>query len=127
MPRWTDDEYKDYLTRRTPREPLKAGGVDKESELHRDILNEVKRRGWIAFHGSMAHRTFRCPGEPDFLILGDGGRFFMVECKTKTGKVSVEQNAIMAWAKKLNHQIHVVRSFDEFLAIIPTNVVRVDL
>jgi hypothetical protein len=89
-----------------------------ESKLHDDILVECRRRGWIAFHGSMAHATFRTAGEPDFVILTDGGRLLMVECKTKAGKLSPDQLAIHAWAQKLGHQVHTVRSMEQFLSII---------
>jgi len=97
--------------------PASESSVSKESELHKAIIDECKRRGWIAFHGSMAHQTFRTEGEFDFTILADGGRVLLVECKTKTGKLSPEQAAIHHWAKKLGHQPHVVRSFNEFVEL----------
>ena len=88
-----------------------------ESNLHDAILQHCKNQGWIAFHGSMAHSTFRTPGEPDFVLLLPGGKFLMVECKTATGKLTPEQHGIIAWAAKLGHVIHVVRSVDEFLKL----------
>src|SRR5688572_4019426 len=94
-----------------------TSGVAKESELHADILAECKKRGWIAFHGSMAHSTYRTEGEPDFVILANNGRLIMIECKTRTGKLSPEQLGIQQWAAKLGHTIHVVRSMEEFLTI----------
>jgi hypothetical protein len=118
MPRLTEQEYQAYLSRRAPRQPLSGGGVSKESELHADIVDECKRRGWIAFHGSMAHQTFRTLGEPDFVILSDDGRVLLVECKTATGKLSPEQIAIHAWAAKLGHQVLVVRSMADFYAAL---------
>lgn len=48
-------------------------GVRREAELHEEIFDECRRRGWIALHGSMAERTCRTLGEPDFMILADGG------------------------------------------------------
>ncbi len=105
--------------------------AEDERALHNAILDECKRRGWIAFHGSMAHSTFRTKGEPDFVILGSVQRWdnekemwlpfsvtYLIEAKTRTGKLSVDQQAIHAWAEKLGHTIHVVRSMDEFLEII---------
>lgn len=65
----------------------------------------------------MAHSTFRTPGEPDFVILAEGGRALLIECKTRKGKLSPEQRAIVAWANKLGHTVHVVRSFGEFIAL----------
>jgi hypothetical protein len=95
-------------------------GCDVEADLHRQILEECRRRGWIALHGSMAHSTFRNPGEWDFDVKADGGRSFLIEAKTRTGKLSPDQRAIHAWAAKLGHQVHVVRSFEAFLAVIDT-------
>ncbi len=87
---------------------------ENEAELHQQILDECRRMGWMVFHGSMAHRTFRVPGEPDLLIFRDSGRLLMVECKTRTGKLSTDQQTIHTWALKLGHQIHTVRSIEEF-------------
>ena len=99
--------------------------VEREADLHQMIVDECKRRGWIAFHGSMAHSTFRTPGEPDFIILPDVGRMshfksnvWLIECKTRKGKLSPAQLAIHAWAAKLGHTVHVVRSFAEFLEVV---------
>lgn len=114
----TQAEVDAYNSRRMPKEQKAESGCDKESELHGEIIAECKRRGWIAFHGSMAHQTFRTLGEPDFVILADNGRVFMVECKTRTGKLSTDQLAIKAWAERLGHQIHVVRSLADFIEII---------
>src|SRR5512146_2355709 len=69
--------------------------VEHEGDLHNQILDECRRRGWIAFHGSMAKATARTLGEPDFTILADGGRKFFVECKSKTGKLSLYQIALI--------------------------------
>ena len=110
--------FNQYESRRSkPNDTTSNSGVSKEADLHREIISECKRRGWIAFHGSMAHQTFRTEGEFDFTILADGGRVLLVECKTKTGKLSEEQTAIHHWARKLGHKPHVVRSINEFLSL----------
>jgi Holliday junction resolvase len=116
----TKEEYQAWCVRHQPIDAMfeKAiGDVVHEAELHRQIAEEIKRRGWLAFHGSMAHSTFRTPGEPDFVILADGGKVILVECKSRTGKLSVDQQAIAAWAEKLGHKVHVVRSMQEFLEV----------
>jgi hypothetical protein len=95
-----------------------AEAVGVEAELHEAVYAECRRRGWIAFHGSMAARTHRTLGEPDFVILADSGRVLLIECKTKTGKLSPEQAAMIAHAAKLGHRIHVVRSVKEFLEVV---------
>ena len=89
----------------------------RESDLHDKIADECRRRGWICFHGSTAHRTRRTIGEPDCIILADGGRVFLCELKSRTGKLRPEQAAMKAWAEKLQHTVHVIRSMSEFLAL----------
>ena len=100
-----------------PRPSPGTGGVPRESDLHEEIFDECRRRGWIALHGSMAERTCRTLGEPDFVILATGGRVFFVECKSRSGKLSPAQAALKHHAEKLGHAVHVVRSMEEFLEV----------
>ncbi len=98
--------------------PAARNGVISEASLHEEIFDECRARGWIALHGSMAERTCRTLGEPDFTILADGGRVLFVECKTRSGKLSPAQAALKFHAEKLGHTIHVVRSLEEFRQIL---------
>ena len=101
--------------------PVPSAGtaeVGREAELHEAIFDECRRRCWIALHGSMAERTCRTLGEPDFVILADGGRVLLVECKSRTGKLSPAQFALKHHAEKLGHTVHVVRSLDEFRGLL---------
>lgn len=93
-------------------------GVVREASLHEEIFDECRRRGWIALHGSMAERTCRTLGEPDFVILAGAGRVLFVECKTRTGKLSPAQVALKHHAETLGHTVHVVRSLDDFLNLL---------
>lgn len=115
--RWTREQLLAYESKRgsgsVVKPPSKA--VEQESDLHADIAAECLRRGWIGFHGSMAHKTHRTVGEPDFVILVDGGRILLVECKAKGKKQTTDQMAIEAWAKKLGHTYWLVYSLEEFL------------
>lgn len=95
-----------------------AGVTEKESVLHDKIYEACASKGWIAFHGAMSQRTARTLGEFDFIVLADKARVFLVECKTKVGKLSPAQQAIHAWSKKLGHEPHVVRSIEEFWMIV---------
>ena len=106
-------------TGRTGRTGLTSpDAVERESDLHEAIFDECRRRCWIALHGSMADRTCRTLGEPDFVILADGGRVFFVECKSRTGKLSPAQFALKHHAERLGHTVHVVRSLEEFLKLL---------
>ena len=93
-------------------------GVAREASLHEEIFDECRRRGWIALHGSMAERTGRTLGEPDFVILADGGRVLFVECKSRSGKLSPAQAALKHHAETLGHSVQVVRSMKEFLELL---------
>jgi hypothetical protein len=125
MPNMSQSEVNAFIARRYAQTgEQKATAPIKESELHQQILDECKRLGWLAFHGSMAHSTFRTKGEPDFVILGDSGRVLLVECKTAKGKLSPDQLAIKAWANRLGHEIHVVRSLQEFTQLTRTTEER---
>lgn len=116
MPTWTIEQLNAYEARNAPKQTAPADACDCEADLHTRILYECIGRGWLAFHGSMAHRTFRTGGEPDFVILTDSG-VLLVECKSATGKLSPEQMQVAAWAKRLGHTVHVVRSFTQFLTL----------
>jgi hypothetical protein len=113
----TQSEVNAYNARHS-KQPIVSEGCEKESELHEQIFSECRRRGWIVLHGAMSERTHRTAGEPDFSIMADGGRRFDVECKTRTGKLSPAQSAMIHHAAKLGHTIHVVRSFEEFLKLL---------
>ena len=93
----------------------------REEKLHEKILNECRSRGWIALYGSTAHKTHRTLGEPDLIILRDGAQLLMVECKSKTGKLTREQIGFAAWASHLGFTVFTIRSFSEFLKLLHTN------
>ncbi len=93
-------------------------GVSREKDLHDEIERHCREHGWIALHGSTAHRTHRTAGEPDFVIFADNNRTLKIECKSRSGKLSTAQLGIIAWAKKLGHTVHVVQSMEEFLEAV---------
>jgi len=120
MPRMTADQVAAHQAKFAPKtdKPKPDGPTVPEKEIHRLILLECHRRGFIALHGSMAHRTFRNVGEPDICVLMSGGRVLWVEAKTRSGRISEEQEAFARRAALLGHTVHVVRSFEEFLQLL---------
>jgi hypothetical protein len=98
--------------------PANLAQVEVEAELHDDIMNWCKERGWKAFHGSMAHRSRRTAGEADFTICAPHGRVFFIECKKRGAKQSPDQLAVAAHLRKLGHDYHVVRSMAEFEEVV---------
>lgn len=132
MPRMTEQQLRDYTARmRGVTNPVSEGmraanpqyGYDQigncapcqdESDLHDAIIDYCRERGWQYLHGSMAARTHRTLGEPDFVILAEHSKIRFVECKSKTGKLSPDQQAFIAHARKNGHIIYVVRTMEEF-------------
>ena len=105
----------------TPQHPQDSGGskaAQREAVLHDQIREECKRRGWIPNSSRMDKRTGRLKGEPDFGIVASDGRTIYVEAKTATGKLSYEQNCMIAHYAKLDHTVYVVRSLADFLSVL---------
>lgn len=118
---WTERDIAEREQRLFKRgQVTKSEACQVESELHEQIRNACASRGWLPLHGSMAHKTFRTPGEWDFVILAEYPRLFLVECKTKDGKQTKDQAVLEAWAKKLGWKPTVVRSMSEFWAYVST-------
>ena len=115
---WTQADVHAHNARVKRENQINGWAVDCEADLHLDILEACKRRGWIALHGAMCTSTHRTPGEWDFIVLADKGRVFLIECKSKTGKLSPEQYAMHHWAASLGHEPAVVRSLEEFEQLI---------
>jgi hypothetical protein len=93
-----------------------AGG--SERDLHEQILAECRSRGWIAIHSRMDRPATVAIGSPDFVILADRGRVFIIEAKSAKGKLTKEQAALRCWAEKLGHTIHLMRSYEEFVMLL---------
>ena len=68
--------------------------------------------------GATHKRAWRPLGEPDAQIYADGGRCFLIEIKTATGKLRPEQIGVAMMAERLGHKVHVCRSLEQFLNII---------
>jgi len=109
-----------YLARTatTDAQSQNVEAVEREFDLHDDIIVECKNRGWKYVHSDPTKPTTCGEGVCDFIIYADGGRMFHVECKSRTGKLTLEQAAFIAWVQKLGHRAFVVKSFSEFLKVI---------
>jgi hypothetical protein len=118
-PRMTQAEVDAYNARRKAHDAGTSIGeaVEREMDLHDEILRECARRSWIAIHPRMDMASTVRIGTPDFLVLANDGRMLMVECKNRLGKLSPDQQAFKAWAERLGHTIHICRSFAHFIAI----------
>lgn len=91
---------------------------EQESELHAAIIDYCREERIVCLHGSMAHRTFRLKGEPDFILAMPKGRTVYVEAKTRTGKLTPDQAAVKHVLEMNGHTYWLVRSFSEFLELV---------
>lgn len=121
---FTQQWHRDYVAREAARRdkgnPLQGPAIqmlERESDLHDQVTDECRRRGWLWVHARMDKATHATIGCPDFIILADGNRTLWVECKRKDGKLSKEQQAFKAMAEKLGHKVHIVRSLTEFVTL----------
>ena len=108
------------------RQPVSPTAVEDESQLHNDIIDYCKSKGWLPLHGSMAHRTFRTEGEWDFTIVADNKRVFFIECKKRGGKVTTEQAGLIMHAARLGHAVYVISSMDDFRNVVEAKATGVD-
>lgn len=90
---------------------------ENESQLHDDIIEFCKSKGWIALHSRMDKRTTRIKGEFDFTCILPNGIVIFCECKTRLGKLSPEQNALIFWMDHLGHKVHVITEVAQFVNI----------
>lgn len=92
--------------------------VEIEAELHAEILEFCKVRGWRAHHSRMDSPSTCGVGTPDFAIAMPNGVTVWVEAKARTNKLTTEQHAWLAALNILGHVTGVVRNMDEFKAVI---------
>lgn len=120
----THQQYLDMLMRLNRGRGLKDESqkigvpVEEESSLHDGIIKFCKERKWAYWHGSMAHKTYRTPGEPDFTICADRARVFFIECKSRRGKLSPAQLATKVWLESLGHTVHVIDNMEAFRSLV---------
>lgn len=121
-------DYVAILARQGKQSAPAKSGTDRESELHAQIIKECMKRGWPFIHNRMDRMSTSTIGAPDFVILGVyssrgmqstcSPQVYFIECKTSTGKLSMQQLGWQRMAERIGHRVHVVRSFEEFLKVI---------
>lgn len=102
------------------KEPEQA--VEREKDLHDDIKDECRRRGWIPIFSRMDRKTSNPVGTPDFIIATHDGRTLYCECKSRTGKLSAAQRATIAWLLKNKQIVAVIGSMRDFYAVADNTV-----
>lgn len=120
MPRFTLTEYNEHQRRvAAAKQPVAAHATDEpESKLHDAILQHCRLHGMIAIHNRMDKASTATPGAPDFVILANCGRTYLIECKSAKGKLSAAQLWFQNRCTENGHLFRVVRSFKEFLDVV---------
>ena len=98
--------------------PATREAAPEEKGLHEEILLDCRNRMWPVIHSRMDVPSTIGVGAPDLIIFASGGRIFIIECKSKTGKMSTEQLAWKMVLERNGHTYHLVRSFNEYLDVI---------
>lgn len=117
MPRWSQHDLNTFEAR-TVKQPARDEDEEpRERDLHEKIIAECKRRGWRTVHSRMNAAATIEVGTCDFIIFADGGRVFLCECKSATGKLSTDQVIFISWMARLGHNVPVITSFQQFLEL----------
>jgi hypothetical protein len=117
MGRITEADYYAMQARLRAKErvPVDEEAISREQRLHEQILTECHARRWLVIHSRMDRPTTTAKGVPDFVILADNGRLFLVEAKARQGKLSIAQLAFGIQCEYLGHKVHLVRSLANFI------------
>lgn len=118
----THAQYLEMLTRVGQSEIRQqdGDGVPLEAPLHKAIMDwcDSQWPRWRYVHARMDKRSTTGNGVADFVIFGPYPACFVVECKTRTGKLSEDQMCWIEEMRLLGWVVHVVRSFKEFLTLV---------
>lgn len=89
-----------------------------EIPLHNQIIQFCKDNRWLYLHARTDCKSTIALAAQDFTIFASRGRTFCIECKSRTGKLTLEQNAWRVAMECNGHTVHLVRSFTEFMEVV---------
>jgi hypothetical protein len=95
-----------------------ANAVDREGDLHDEIIEHCNAKGYLFFHQRMDKPSHGPIGFPDFVIFMPMAMTVFLECKARGGKTTTEQLAKLAHARKLGYHAEVVDNFGDAKQII---------
>jgi len=100
--------------------PKPSEPVEKEATLHRQIMDWCNGQWprWKFIHARTDQRSTIQIGSHDLTVFGPFPKCLLIECKTKTGKLSEDQLIWKAEMSQLGWTVEVVRSMGEFLTLI---------
>lgn len=97
-----------------------AEPCDRESKLRQQILEYCASQWprWLVVWARSDKKSTLPVGVADLFVFASDKRLIICELKSKTSKVSIEQSAWAYQMSALGFTVHVIRSFDEFLALV---------
>lgn len=97
--------------------------VDKEIPLHEQIMKHCDSQfpRWKYIRARSDKESTIGVGAQDFTIFLPGRKLLCVECKAKNGKLSEYQRIWIKEMEMLDHPVHLVFNFDEFLNLTQTH------
>lgn len=115
----------DYLamlarTRKKSKDTGPPPGASREVEsIHTPILEWCRKQVPMpaVIHSRSDKRSSTNLGVPDFVILWQG-HLILIEAKTKSGKLSFHQMVWKHLAEVNEFEVHIIRSYEEFLALV---------
>lgn len=93
-----------------------AKSAVREKDLHEQIIQECKTRGWFYVHSRMDKPTTTACGVTDFIIATRHGRTLWIEVKRPGSKLTPSQRDVIHWLTCSRQPVFVVYSFQEFLS-----------
>ena len=91
-------------------------GVERERDLHDDIDQHCRERGYLVCHSRMDMASTIAVGWPDFVCFMPGMAVVFLECKARGGKPTTGQLAKLAHARKLGFVAEIVDNLEDAVA-----------
>ena len=118
----TPDQYAEMRARLgMDRQPAQAETVStvtlEVAQLHIPIMSWCDHNRVPYIHSRTDKASTTAKGTPDFALFLRG-KAILVECKTRTGKLTPEQLAWKVVAELQGFTVHIVRDWDSFLALV---------
>lgn len=127
MPRVSPEWYAAYLAKTGQREDVGvsdrgcAEGGTEIKAIHDPILRWCQQQHPLpaVIHCRPDRETGSTLGAPDFVIIWKG-HVLLIEAKTKEGKLSEDQRIWHHLSHLNGFDVHICRSFDQFLELVST-------
>jgi len=112
---WEKPKAGEQIVFDSPDEP-----VIRESKLHDDIIVfcESQWPRWKVVFARSDKKSTLPVGTHDLTIFASAGRTFCLELKVKGNKPDKEQQVWHKELEMIEHKVHVIYSFEEFLDIV---------